>query len=582
MKNRGIVLKLFLLTASFFVLFIWAVLYFQTSFFEDFYLNDKLEKLTESTREFGQLYARSSWDEKALGQNVDLFGQTNNAQMGIVDENGNLISEKEYSLIIEDGAGRLFKIHLNYLLAEEDYLSRSLRYGDTVRAQGFSWNAPFEDFSPMALWVSGERWFDYTGQLEGAITLDQIEGRIIGYALPSEEELIVGLETQALWAAIDYWFLNEQRELAAGETVDFSFKNPISGVENVALIRPVLTEGKTHYLFVVASQQPIYESIEVLRSYYAYVLVAAILMVLILSLLYSFMISRPLVRINRAAKKMARLDFSENLPVGSQDEIGSLSLSLNTLSRNLQRSLEEQRAANSRLRADIERERESEKQRTAFISAVSHELKTPLGIIQGYAEGIKDGIADHPNDYAEIIIDEVTKIDRLVQDMLELSRIQMETADLEFSSFDLSEMLDEVAGRFGYLMREKDLAFHSEGESPTPVRADRRRMEQVLTNLLSNAIRYSPEGGEIWVSLQESEDRVFLDIENTTSAVPEEKLPRLFDQFYRLDESRNKAQGGTGLGLAIVKDILERHAFDYGVKNTERGLLFYVSLPKRV
>ncbi len=581
MKNRGIVLKLFLLTASFFVLFIWFVLYFQTSFFEDFYLNDKLEKLTAGTREFGQLYGKSSWDEKAMDQNVDLFGQTNNAQMGIVDENGNLISEKEYSLIIEDEAGRLFKIHLNYLLAEEDYLSRSLRYGDTVRARGFSWNAPFEDFSPMALWVSGEKWFDHTAQLEGALTLDQIEGRIIGYSLPSEEELIVGLETQALWAAIDYWFLNEQRELVAGETAQFSFRNPISGVENVALIHPVEKGGKTHFLFVVASQQPIYESIEVLRSYYAYVLVAAILMVLVLSLLYSFMISRPLVRINRAAKKMARLDFSENLPVGSQDEIGSLSLSLNTLSRNLQRSLEEQKAANSRLRADIERERESEKQRTAFISAVSHELKTPLGIIQGYAEGIKDGIADHPNDYAEIIIDEVTKIDRLVQDMLELSRIQMETADLELSSFDLSEMLEEVTGRFGYLMREKSLTYHREGEGPAAVRADRRRMEQVLTNLLSNAIRYSPEGGEIWISLQQSEDRVFLDVENTTGAVPEEKLPRLFDQFYRLDESRNKAQGGTGLGLAIVKDILERHGFEYGVKNTERGLLFYLSLPKR-
>jgi signal transduction histidine kinase len=285
---------------------------------------------------------------------------------------------------------------------------------------------------------------------------------------------------------------------------------------------------------------------------------------------------------NRIAAQMANLDFSKECEVKSKDELGTLANSLNKLSKNLGVSLKELKAANEQLHLDIEKERNLEKMRKEFVSSVSHEFKTPLGIIKGFTEGIRDQVAEEKKEYyIEVIMDEIDKMDNLVRDLMDLARLESKTQELNNEEFNIIELIDEVKNRLLQTIDEKNITMvFKYRERITEVCGDRRKIEQVITNILTNAIRHTKFEKYIEIGVEEENSEWMIYIENSGEPISEEDLFKIWERFYRVEKSRRRQTGGTGLGLAIVKTILERHESHFGVKNTNRGVKFYFTLKK--
>ena len=289
------------------------------------------------------------------------------------------------------------------------------------------------------------------------------------------------------------------------------------------------------------------------------------------------MITNPLKRINETAKKMSNLDFSEKCEVLSQDEIGNLAITLNFLSENLYRALSSLQRANIQLQKDIEKERKVEEVRKEFVAAVSHELKTPITIIKGYVEGIKDDIfsEEEKNESLDIILEETNKMGKLVKDMLDLSALESHATELKYEIFNLSEMIEKNIKSLNNEINDKDITIDRNYISDVYIKADKFRMEQVITNFLTNAIRHTEPLGFIWVAMNFEDNRLKVSVENSANPISDEEMHNIWNKFYKADKSRNRTFGGSGLGLSIVKNVLELHGMEYGTRNTDRGVEFY-------
>jgi len=341
---------------------------------------------------------------------------------------------------------------------------------------------------------------------------------------------------------------------------------------------------KDEVIFAVTSLQPVNEAVSVIKDLYGYFCIGAVFIIIILALIYSNMIAKPLVKINKIATKMANLDFNEKCEVKSSDEIGNVASSLNFLSENLNTAMTSLKEANAKLESDIEKERNLEKMRKEFVAAVSHELKTPITLIDGYAVGLKDNIfeGEEKDYYLDIIIDETEKMGSLVSEMLDLSHLESGSFKLTKQNFNLTELIKLTLNKYEAIFDEKEVMVETKLIEEVLVCADWNRMEQVLTNYITNALRHVEDKGFININTIEEENEISVEIENTGSNIPEEDLPKLWDRFYKVDKSRNRKLGGTGIGLSIVKNILMHHGYSFGAKNTARGVIFYFKVPKRI
>ncbi|WP_446899116.1 ATP-binding protein [Clostridium sp. LBM24168] len=349
----------------------------------------------------------------------------------------------------------------------------------------------------------------------------------------------------------------------------------INGIKNILSAVPDNKKGEI--IFAIISLQPVNEASSVIKEFYIYFYIGAIVLIVILSLIYTNMVSNPLVKMNSVAKKMAVMDFSEKCNIKSEDEIGNLADTLNFLSDNLDNALTSLKEANKKLENDIEKERKLEKTRKDFVNSVSHELKTPINLIGGYAEGLKDRVfeSEKRGYYIDIIIDESRKMADLVNDMLNLSHMESGIFKLTKEKFFIDKLISSVIDRFSVIIENKGIQLETKILKDIKIYADWDAIEQVATNFLTNAIRYTDSGGKIILSIEKSSDKFILSVENSGSHIPEVQIGKVWDNFYRIDKSRNRKLGGTGLGLAIVKNILTLHKYKYGVKNTERGVKFY-------
>ncbi len=420
-----------------------------------------------------------------------------------------------------------------------------------------------------------------------SIQAEKIAGTIIDMNLPSKIEQISNYSNNLLWSSIQHWIWQTQSDQISDDSdndiYSFHYNAQNNDIDNLAFVKPIVTEaGMQEYVFAITSLQPVGEAVAAMNNFYVYVFLLALLLVIGASLFFSRVISRPLINMNRVATKMAGLDFSEECTVTSEDEMGTLAKNLNHLSNNLQTSLTNLQEANRQLQIDIEKERDLEKMRKEFVSSVSHEFKTPLGVIKAFAEGIKDNVVEEKKAYyTDVILDEVDKMDELVLDLLELAKLESKTQTLELSEFDIAESIKNIEARISKTVNEKDidlsLAF-SDQEIVTI--GDKRKIEQVIANILGNAIRHTPVDGRIEVGIQDVADEVLIYIENTGAHIPEAELTKIWDRFYRIEKARDRKTGGTGLGLAIVKNILELHESRFGAVNTELGVSFYFTLKK--
>jgi signal transduction histidine kinase len=298
----------------------------------------------------------------------------------------------------------------------------------------------------------------------------------------------------------------------------------------------------------------------------------------------SMSIVRPIVNITRATKKMANLDFSAVIPVRSNDEIGELSNDINYLSSQLEMKINELREANIRLTEDIREKEAMDRMKKDLVSSVSHELKTPLSIILGYCEGLEYNINSSEREYyCSVIKDEAEKMNALAERILSLAELQSGSMVLRLERFDLSELAGERCAKFSILADERKVAVTCEAEGDCTVTADRLRIEEVVNNLLSNALNHTPENGRVEVSVTKKIDEIELIVYNSGSSIPQESLPHIWESFYKADKARTRKYSGAGLGLSIARAVLQSHS-DSGIatscraENTDGGVRFTVTL----
>lgn len=341
---------------------------------------------------------------------------------------------------------------------------------------------------------------------------------------------------------------------------------------------------KNEIILTLSSLQPVNEAAIATREFFIYFYIGAFFFIILLSRVYSNMITKPLVKINNIATKMSKLDFTEKCEVRGNDEISNMASSLNFLSENLHDALTSLRDANAKLEKDIEKERSLEKMRKEFVTSVSHELKTPITLIDGYAEGLRDNIfEEHETDYyLDIIVDEARKMSNLVSDMLDLSQLESGNFKLSKDTFAIAELIRFTIKKYCAVIDEKSIHLENNLIDSVLINADWNRMEQVMTNFITNAIRHVNINGTIKLNMIDIDDFIRIEVENTGSSIPDEDLEKIWDKFYKIDKSRNRRLGGTGVGLSIVKNILLLHDYQYGVENIEIGVKFFFIIPKMI
>lgn len=352
----------------------------------------------------------------------------------------------------------------------------------------------------------------------------------------------------------------------------------------IAVSQPVYLNNDNEGEYLVAVTPEVYtgQNVNVLKKYVVYIFMAAVLLAIILSGILSYLITRPVLKLNKTASRMIEMDFKEKCDVRADDEIGNLAASLNFLSEKLDATLRQLQQANEKLQNDLNMQRELDLLRKDFIAAVSHEFKTPVTLIRGYTESIKDKVAQENERELVLntIITEVSKIDKLVQDLLDLSSMESSGYKSELSEFYMDALLKNIFQKYELLMKDKTLNFRSDIRYTNAlVKADSSRIEQVVTNFLNNAVINTEAGKAIILLSKREGNAVYVAVENEGKPIPDEEINRVWEKFYRIDKSRSKKSGGgTGLGLAICKTILDNHSCTYGVENTSSGVKFYFSI----
>ncbi|MEF7634232.1 HAMP domain-containing sensor histidine kinase [Bacillus thuringiensis] len=599
MKNRSIVFKLFLLTSTLFTIIFLLFFLGQSLFLEKFYINKKVKTVQTAFEKFVDNYDKSDKSYEQVRKLKQEFHDKTNADMQFLDSNGIIKSDNNYYIdVFNPKNNKQYSIPLNNLLTPEEYNkfeNLGLKKDVIINVDGVVQENNI--ITPQKLGTNYNQWqnehfYSDFQSINGNPSKNRLASRyksttrivftgvITKLQLPSKAEVRLANDIETLQAV--QYFADMIREGTSNSNQLSTFI--LDGGENIKnsiFVKPIIENGRiTEYAFAIASLQPVNEAMLVLKDYYVYALIIVFLVIILLSFYYSKIIVKPLIKINRVTKKMANFDFSEKLPVTADDEIGGLSGSINTLSVNLKDRIDRLNVANTKLQQDIERERQLEKTRKEFISGVSHELKTPLSVIRSFAEGIKDGVSKDTSYYTDVILEETENMNRLIVEMLELAKLESGTYKLDMTTFSIGELTQQVYTKLLFSMEEKHLQVNIDADPSILVKANRSRIEQVVVNLLSNAIRYTPEGEKIQVSIIEAEGTVKVEIENTGNPIPEESLEKIWDRFYRLDASRSRHTGGTGLGLSIVKNILDLHHAEYGVYNTTNSVVFYFNLQK--
>ncbi|MEG0492250.1 MAG: HAMP domain-containing sensor histidine kinase [Clostridia bacterium] len=335
-------------------------------------------------------------------------------------------------------------------------------------------------------------------------------------------------------------------------------------------------DGTSAVLNVQGGQRAVNQAAEAMKQTLPFLLLVIVGISLLGSFFYARFITTPIVAINKIAKRIAALDFGARWKKRRADEIGGLGESLNLLSDNLSATLSKLEQANQELQQDIERERELDRQRLAFFSAASHELKTPVTILKGQLSGMlaQVGVYRDREKYLARSLEVTGRMEGLIKEILTISRIESGSFALNAVPINLGELLQKQLTLDEELIEQKQLQLDTQIASDVMVQGNESLLANALDNVLMNAILYSPLGATIRVRVRE---RAF-SVENTGVFIPKESLAQLFTPFYRVEQSRNRKSGGSGLGLYLVKNILELHGAVCSVENTEKGVSFMANL----
>ncbi len=376
-----------------------------------------------------------------------------------------------------------------------------------------------------------------------------------------------------------------------GETLenneDFTIKKIKDTKNDITYILLSATLDNDYLLYIRIPITSIQESVKISNNFLYLMAGFAILIAAVIVSYVSRKFGDPISELNNIAKKMANLDFSHKYRISdADDEINNLGKSINAMSDKLERTIKQLRSTNIELEKDIEEKSKIDEMRKSFISDVSHELKTPIALIQGYSEGLLENVNTEEESrkfYAEVILDETNKMDKLVKQLLELMKLEYGKREFEDKKFNLVELEKEVVRKSQLMLEEKQVEIQFKTPEEINVFADDFYIEQVISNYITNAVKHVKEvNAKKYIQIENVVDieknKVRVKVFNTGDNIAEENIARIWNRFFKVDESRNRENGGTGIGLSFVKAVMNNYGSSYGVINQEDGVEFYLEL----
>lgn len=392
---------------------------------------------------------------------------------------------------------------------------------------------------------------------------------------------------------------NLQMEKAIGYILGYTAPRTEKIIEkdNYTIQRTYDTRSKSFYLeswgffsddstvFIMSTPlASIRESVVLSNRFLAYLGFAALSLSCLIVYLTTKKVTSPILALANLSEKMSQLDFEAKYQGDAQDEIGVLGNSMNALSDKLKDTIGELKAANIELQKDIEEKIQVDEMRKDFIANVSHELKTPIALIQGYAEGLTEGMAEDKDSrdyYCEVIVDEANKMNKMVRQLLTLTALEFGNDAVAMDRFNVVELIQGVVDAAGILIQQRGAQIEFDASQPVYVWADEFKIEEVVTNYLSNALNHVSEEGLIRINIQRMEATVRISVWNEGSPIPEDDLPNIWTKFYKVDKARTREYGGSGIGLSIVKAIMDSHHGECGVSNMGNGVEFWFTLDSK-
>lgn len=323
------------------------------------------------------------------------------------------------------------------------------------------------------------------------------------------------------------------------------------------------------------------ESVKISNRFLAYIGIVAVVLSGLLSWLLTKRMTKPILQLAEVSRRMTDLDFEAKYTGNDKNEIGVLGQHMNQLSDALEHTISELKTANNELKKDIEKKEQIDEMRKEFLSNVSHELKTPIALIMGYAEGLSLDINEDAGSrefYCDVIMDEAKKMDVLVKKLLTLNQLEFGNDIVTMERFDIVEMIHNYLASSEILIQQNDAKVVFEEIQPVYVWADEFKVEEVFANYFSNALNHLDGTRMIIITVSLRVGKAHISVFNTGQQIPEEAIPHLWEKFYKVDKARTREYGGSGVGLSIVKVIMESLHQECGVSNLEDGVEFWFEL----
>ena len=378
-----------------------------------------------------------------------------------------------------------------------------------------------------------------------------------------------------------------------GYLYDKSHQEVLEKTDSYDICKSVDPQNNTEYLtmwgnfdngdiFIMRSPlESIRSAVTIFNRFIGVVGGCVILVSVLLAWYFSKRITEPIMELATLSQKMADLDFDAKYTSGGSNEIGVLGENFNRMSERLEQTISNLKEANYKLQKDIEQKEKRENMRSEFLGNVSHELKTPIALIQGYAEGLKEGVNDDPESrefYCEVIMDEAGKMNRMVKNLLALNQLEFGQDDVQFERFDITSLISGVLQSLDILIEQKEAQVIFLHKNPVYVWADEFKVEQVVRNYVNNALNHVDGEKVIEIKITQENDMAKITVFNTGTPIPEEDLPHIWEKFYKVDKARTREYGGNGIGLSIVKAIMDSFGKGYGAINHTNGVEFWFEL----
>lgn len=421
-----------------------------------------------------------------------------------------------------------------------------------------------------------------------------LENELRRIAFINNFDILIKTDTNLILFTTDRDFLSSLNRIRDDNELKQQEKEILYKDENMKICRVEDTNTNLTYilltgdlvngysLFIRIPIAPIEESVRISNNVLMLIGILTIILAALAVSIISRKFTEPILELNDITKHMANLDFSKKYRIkDSNDEINELGKNINTMSDKLESTIKQLRDNNRELEKDIEEKSKIDEMRKQFISDVSHELKTPIALIQGYAEGLVENVntdEESKKFYAEVILDESNKMDALVKQLLELMKLEYGKRDFQNKKFNLAELIEAVIQKCNVMLKENNIEVIFKNEEPIYVEADDFYIEQVMTNYFTNAIKHTDkveDKKQIEIRVENIKDKIRVYVFNTGEQIAEEELDRIWGRFYKIDSSRNRENGGSGIGLSLVKAIQNNYKNAYGVINKPNGVEFY-------